>query len=69
MYVELTRKRGFDAEVYLWARQSELAGGLEDRLYAAVKGWIATVWPFEAAAFPGPDVAWESGRSILNEKR
>ena len=69
VYVEPTRKRGFDAEVYLWARQSELAGGLEDRLYAAVKEWIATVWPFEAPAFPGRDVAWETWRSIPNEKR
>jgi hypothetical protein len=56
VYVEPSRTRGYDAEVYLWARESELAGGLEDRLYAAVTDWIATAWPFQAPAFPGRDV-------------
>jgi len=69
VYVEPTRKRGFDAEVYLWVRQSELAGGLEDRLHAAVEAWIAKAWPFEVAAFPGRDVAWETWRSIPDERR
>jgi hypothetical protein len=69
VYVDPTRKRGHDAEVFLWARQSELAGGLEDRLYAAVEDWVAKVWPFEAAAFPGRDVAWETWRSIPDERR
>lgn len=69
VYIEPTHKAGYDAEVYLWARQSELAGGLEDRLYAAVRGWIATVWPFRAVAFPGRSVAWDIWRAIPNEKR
>jgi hypothetical protein len=29
VYIDPTRKRGYDAVIYLWARQSELAGGLE----------------------------------------
>ncbi len=69
VYVEPTRKRGYDAEVYLWARQSELAGGLEARLYAVVKDWIAAAWPFESVAFPGRDVAWEHWRAIPDERR
>jgi hypothetical protein len=69
VYVEPTRKRGHDAEVYLWARQSELAGGLEDRLHAAIRAWIADAWPFQAAAFPGRDVGWETWRSIPDERR
>ena len=68
VYIEPTHKRGYDAEVYLWARQSELAGGLEDRLYAAVKDWIAKAWPFKSAAFPGRDVAWEIWRAIPSER-
>jgi hypothetical protein len=32
-----TPKRGYDAVVYLWARQSELEGGLEARLLSTVK--------------------------------
>jgi hypothetical protein len=69
VYIEPTHKRGYDAEVYLWARQSELAGGLETRLYAAVKDWIAKDWPFKTVAFPGRDIAWDTWRSIPNEKR
>ena len=69
VYIEPTRRRDHDAVVYLWARQSELAGGLEDRLYAAVKDWIAKEWPFKTAAFPGRDIAWETWRAIPNERR
>lgn len=69
VYVEPTRKRGHDAEVYLWARQNELPGGLEARLYATVKDWIAKEWPFESVAFPGRDVTWEAWRAIPNERR
>jgi hypothetical protein len=69
VYVLPTRKRGHDAEVYFWARQSELAGGLEDRLCTTVKDWIARAWPFKAPAFPGRDVAWDTWRAIPDERR
>jgi len=66
VYIVPTRKSGHDAEVYLWARQSELAGGLETRLHATVKEWVASAWPFTTVAFPGRDISWESWRSIPN---
>lgn len=69
VYLEPTHKRGYDAVVYLWARQSELAGGLESRLHAAVKSWISEAWPFRSVAFPGRDIAWDAWKSIPNEKR
>lgn len=69
VYIVPTRKRGYDAEVYLWARQSELSGGLEDRLYAAVKNWVATEWPFHGVGYPGRDVSWETWRAIPDEPR
>jgi hypothetical protein len=69
VYIEPTRKRGHDAEAYLWARQSELAGGLEDRLYAALKDWLSKDWPFTSVAFPGREVAWETWLAIPNERR
>ena len=64
VYINPTRKQGFDAVVFLWARQSELPGGLETRLHAAVKGWVAKEWPFKKVAFPGRDVGWEAWRAI-----
>ncbi|MEP7027147.1 MAG: GNAT family N-acetyltransferase [Candidatus Eisenbacteria bacterium] len=68
VYIEPTRKPGYDAEVYLWARQSELAGGLEGRLHVAVKDWIAKEWPFQTVAYPGRDIAWETWRAIPDER-
>jgi len=69
VYINPTSKRGHDAVVYLWARQSELAGGLETRLFASVKKWIAREWPFKKVAFPGRDMEWEVWRAIPDEKR
>ena len=69
VYIDPTRKRGYDAVVYLWARQSELAAGLENRLYAAVKDWLAREWPFKNVAFPGRDIDWATWRAIPDEKR
>jgi hypothetical protein len=69
VYIEPTRKPGYDAVVYLWARQSELAGGLEGRLHAAVRDWLAASWPFRNVGFPGRDIAWEAWRAIPEERR
>ena len=69
VYVNPTRKRGYDAVVLLWARQSELAGGLEERLTDAVKQWIAKEWPFRSVAYPGRGISWEDYRKLPSEKR
>jgi hypothetical protein len=63
VYIEPSRRVGHDAAVYLWARQSELASGLEDQLYDDVKGWLRDSWPFSAIAFPGRDIAWTDWRA------
>ncbi|MCB9919724.1 MAG: GNAT family N-acetyltransferase [Planctomycetes bacterium] len=60
VYIDPTHKKGYDAEVYLWARASELEGGLEERLYATVQGWIEREWPFEHVAFPGRSIEWSA---------
>ena len=69
VYIDPTKRRGYDAVVRLWARASELAGGLEDRLYRRVKAWIAAGWPFESVGFPGRDIPWETWKAIPNEPR
>jgi len=65
----LTLKRGYDAVVLLWARQSELASGLEERLTAAVKQWIAQEWPSRRVAYPGRGIAWEDYQKLPSKKR
>ena len=55
-------KRDYDAVAYLWARQSVLASGLEDRLLGVVKAWLAELWPFTTVAFPGRDIDWDTWR-------
>jgi hypothetical protein len=69
MYVCPTQKRGYDAAVFLWVRQSELASGLEERLTDAVKQWIAQEWPFRRVAYPGRGIAWEEYEKLPSEKR
>jgi hypothetical protein len=69
VYINPTRKRGYDASISMWARQSELASGLEDRLVAAVKDWIAKEWPFKSVAYPGRGIDRDAFRSLPEEKR
>jgi hypothetical protein len=69
VYIHPTRRSGFDAEVFLWARQSEVAGGLEARLYRTVQEWLQADWPFTKVAFPGRDIDWTAWRAIPLEAR
>jgi RimJ/RimL family protein N-acetyltransferase len=64
VYLYPTRKKGYEAEVYYWARQSELASGLETELEVALKGWLAEKWPFKSAAFPGKDMSLAEWQAI-----
>jgi hypothetical protein len=69
VYINPTRKLGYDAQVYLWARQSELASGLETELEAAVRRWLEDKWPFNKATFPGKDMSWADWESIEEAAR
>lgn len=69
VYIYPTRKRGYDAEVYLWARESALGSPSDTRLFEAVDKWLAVEWPFENAAFPGREIDWDSWNAIQDEKR
>ena len=64
VYLDPSRKRDYDAVAFLWARQSQLGSGLEERLLAAVRGWLADLWPFKKVAFPGRDIDWDTWRSL-----
>ena len=69
VYINPTRKRGYDAQVFLWARESELGTDRDSKLFDAVNGWLAKEWPFKNAAFPGRKIDWNTWKSIPDEKR
>ena len=68
VYINPTRKRGYDAEVYLWAREAELGSPSDDRLFEAVDDWLAAEWPFENVAFPGRSIVWDQWNAIPDEE-
>jgi hypothetical protein len=58
VYIDPTVKEGYDAEVYLWVRESEFKNGLDPILFDAVKKWIEKEWPFKNVAYPGREIEW-----------
>jgi hypothetical protein len=46
-----------------------LAGGLESRLFSALREWLAKEWPFKKVAFPGRDIDWKQWAKTPDEKR
>jgi hypothetical protein len=64
VYIEPTSKADYDAVITMWARESELAGGLDRRLFRAVKSWIAAKWPFSNPAYPGRDIPLASWHAL-----
>lgn len=69
VYIYPTRTKGYDAEVYLWARQSELASGLESELFNSVKSWMVAEWPFKNVAYPGRSIPFDDFNEIEELKR
>ncbi len=57
-YLDPTERAGFDAEACYWVRSDRIASGLEDRLAAVFRGWLASAWPLARVAFPGRDQPW-----------
>jgi hypothetical protein len=53
VYIYPSSDPGHDAEAFYWARQSELASGLEERLGATFRDWLKRDWPFKRVAYPG----------------
>ena len=53
VYIDPPHEPGTDADVWFWARQSELASGLENDLAAFLATWLAKAWPFRTVTFNG----------------
>jgi len=66
VYIDPPQKIGFDANVFLWARQSMLASGMEIRLYEAVRDWLERDWPLRKVAFPCRNINWEQWSALAD---
>ena len=64
VYFYPTDKAGYDAEVFLWVRECEVAMDLDKDLFEAVRRWLASDWPFKRPAYPGRTISWESWDSL-----
>ena len=69
VYIYPTHKQGYDAQVYLWARETKMGTGLDAALYDTVKDWLKRVWPFSNPGLPGRDIDWDTWNAIPDEKR
>ena len=53
VYIDPAHEPESDADVWFWARQSELSTGFEDRLGQFVTAWLASAWPFRRVTLNG----------------
>ena len=53
VYIDPPHEPGTDADVWFWARQSELSSGLENELGRFVASWLASAWPFGKVTLNG----------------
>ena len=64
LYIEPSKKSDFDAEIYMWIRQSEVANGLDPILFNTVKKWIENGWTFKNPAYPIREISLEKWMSL-----
>jgi hypothetical protein len=64
MYIYPASNSEYDAEIVMWIRESEVANGLDEHLFGAVKQWIKDKWPFKKPGYPGRDIDWGTWKSL-----
>ena len=64
VYFYPTDKAEYDAEVFLWVRDNEVAGELDEELFEVVQRWLASDWPFENPAYPGRTISWDHWEAL-----
>lgn len=63
VYIYQSSNSGYDAEIIMWVRQSEVNIGLDEDVYACVRQWVLEKWPFKNPGYPGRDVDWKMWNS------
>ena len=64
VYFYPTDKAGYDAEVFLWVRESAVADNLDEALFEVVQHWLASDWPLKNPAYPGRTISWAQWNSL-----
>jgi len=67
VYVDPSEKRGYDAMVITWVRQSEVGSEFDERLFSTVKKWVSEKWWFTTVAFPGREMTWHDWESLSDK--
>lgn len=68
VYVQPSRKQGYDAVVRMWVIESMFRQGFEEELFAAVRKWVAKEWPFRKVAFLGREISPDEFRRLPDKK-
>ena len=70
VYINPTRKKNYDAEIYLWTRTAEKeTDPTDEQLLTTVENWVAQDWPFVSPTFPGKKIPWSVWNQLDEEKR
>jgi len=64
MYIYPASNSEYDVEIVMWVRESEVANGLDEHLFGAVKQWIKDKWPFIKPGYPGRAIDWGTWNSL-----
>ena len=67
VYIDPSEKDGYDAKMICWVRKSEIANGLDEKLFYAVKLWLEEEWWFNSVAFPGRTISWDKWCNISDK--
>ena len=69
VYVNPSKKRGYDATVRFLMTERGAKENLQPLLEAKVREWIKTSWPFAKVAFPGLDFSMTEWNSLPDAGR
>ena len=66
LHIKRTHKLGYEAELFIWVRATEMDTGLRDKTYAFAEKWIAEAWPFAEGKvlMPGHNISWDEWRAL-----
>lgn len=67
VYINPTKADGYDCEVYLWVRDSEVQ--LDNDLFKSTDNWLKAEWPFKQPAYPGRALAWDDWNELERKNK